>query len=140
MMLQMAYQFMHPKTATKLWGDQAAYFDPDADYSYAPVSSNVEMEYNKDRKIQRYDQILGRIAKIPNPAIIPIIAYIIGQQCLLLGAEYQTVNKMIETLSKTPNTPEGGEPPTPKDAAALPESNQSGNLMTLPEQSIRGMI
>jgi len=140
MMLQMAYQFMHPKTALMLWGEEAQYFDPDADYTFEPVSSNVEQEYNKDRKVQRYDQILGRIAKIPNPAIVPIIAYIIGQQCTLLGAEYQEVAELIQALSKTPNTPEGAEPPTPKDASGMPESNQTGNQMSIAEQSTRGMV
>jgi hypothetical protein len=140
MMLQMAYQFMHPETALMLWHDNAQYFDPDADYTFEPVSSNVEQEYSKDRKVQRYDQILGRIAKIPNPAIVPIIAYIIGQQCTLLGAEYQEVAELIQALAKTPNTPEGGEPPAPKDAQGMPESNQTGNQMSIQEQGTRGMI
>jgi hypothetical protein len=139
MMLQMAYQFMHPDTALMFWGEEAQYFDPDADYSYTPVSSNVEQEYTKDKKVQRWDQILGRISKIPNPAIVPIIAYIIGQQCVLLGAEYQEVADLITNLGNTPNKEEGGEPPAPKDAQGMPESNQTGNEMSMQEQNVRDM-
>ena len=140
MMLQMAYQFMHPETATKLWGPAARMFDPDADYSYTPVSSNIEMEYNKDRKVQRYDQILSRIASIPNPAIVPIIAYIIGQQCTLLGAEYQDLATMLTTLARTPNTPEGPAAEGEQAGnAAVPTSNQTGNRMSMGEMGARGM-
>ena len=139
MMLQMAYQFMHPETAIRLWGQAARMFDPDADYSYAPVSSNIEQEYNKDRKVTRYDQILGRIAQIPNPAIIPIIAEIIGRQLVLLGAEYQDIQEMIETLKQTPNTPEQGAAPeeTPEQAEEMPVSNEEGIPMGIEEQGVR---
>jgi hypothetical protein len=138
MMLQMAYQFMHPETAMKLWGPEAKLFDPDAEYSYTPVSSNIEMEYNKDKKIQRYDQMLGRISAIPNPAIVPIIAHIIAQQCILLGSEYQDVAQLVNTLAKTPNEKEeGGD--APKDGKDTPTSNQTGNPMSLAEQGARGM-
>jgi hypothetical protein len=140
MMLQMAYQFMHPDTAVKLWGDaQARIFDPDADYSYTPVSSNIEMEYNKDRKIQRYDQMLGRIANIPNPAIIPLLAHIIGQMCILMGSEYQDIAQLVQTLAQTPNTPEGPGTETPADAQAPPTSNQRGMPMSIAEQGARGI-
>jgi len=140
MMLQMAFQFMHPTTASKLWGRDARLFDPDGDYSYTPISSNIEQEYSKDRKVQRYDQILSRIASIPNPAIIPIIAYILQQQCILLGAEFQDISPMLEVLKATPNTPEPGpgsqQAPT---GSPLPTSNQTGNLMSMQEQNVRNM-
>jgi hypothetical protein len=143
MMLQMAYQFMHPKTALMLWGPAAQYFDPDGDYTYTPVSSNIELEYNKDKKVQRYDQIIGRIAKIPNPAIIPIIAFILGRQMELLGDEYQTIAPMMKMLAQTPNKEEDKEgetgPTEPKDMKPMPESNQEGQPMSLQERSARGM-
>jgi len=141
MMLQMAYQFMHPETAIKLWGQFAMLYDPDADYSYTPVSSNIEQEYHKDRKVTRYDQIMGRIAQIPNPAIIPIVAEIIGRQLVLLGAEYQDIKQMIDTLKQTPNTPEQGAAPgeTPPNAEEMPASNQAGVPMGLMEQGMRGV-
>jgi hypothetical protein len=141
MMLQMAYQFMHPETAIKLWGQFAAMYDPEAEYSYSPVSSNIETEYNKDRKVTRYDQIIGRIASIPNPAIVPIIAEIIGRQMVLLGAEYQDIKQMIDTLKQTPNVPEAGAAPeeVPPEAEGMPVSNEEGVPMSIEEQGMRGI-
>jgi hypothetical protein len=140
MMLQMGYQFMHPKTIMKILGQEMQSFDPDQDYTYQPVTSNIETEYNKDKKLQRYDQMLGRIANIPNPAIVPIIATIIARELELLGDEFQTIAPMVKMLAQTPNTPEQGTgAQTPKDAAPMPTSNQSGNPMSMPEQSVRGI-
>jgi hypothetical protein len=139
-MLQMGYQFMHPKTIMKILGQEMQSFDPDQDYTYQPVTSNIETEYNKDKKLQRYDQMLGRIANIPNPAIVPIIATIIARELELLGDEFQTIAPMVKMLAQTPNTPEQGTgAQTPKDAAPMPTSNQSGNPMSMPEQSVRGI-
>lgn len=107
MILQMTWQFMHPDTARKMMGEKAYLFDPDLDYTYKPVSSNIEMEYNKDRKVQRWDQILGRIASVPSPLTPMLIAYIVGKQCELLGEEYQTVAALLEAYANTPLQQQG---------------------------------
>lgn len=149
MLQQMAYQFMHPSTAQKVMGDYARYFDPTADYNYKPVTSNIEVEHSKDKKLQRYDQLLARVANIPNPAIVPIIAHIIGRQCVLLGEEYSDVEKLILRLAGTPNTPEGGEgamvaggqgapQPMAQFGQGAPTQNQEGHIMSALEQYSRG--
>lgn len=149
MMQQMAYQFMHPDTAMKMMGEYAKFFDPAGDYSYKPVTSNIEVEHSKDKKIQRYDQLLGRIVNIPNPAIVPIISHIIARQCVLLGEEYSDVEKLILTLSKTPNTPESPEQqmmaggngapqqPMPAGGQGDPRQNQMGHIISALEQQTR---
>ncbi len=142
MILQMVYQFAENETAMDLMGEDAQSFDPNPLFTYQPVSSNIEMEYSKDKKVQRYDQLLGRISGLAqgNPAIIPIIAYIIGRQCELLGDEYRMIEKMLKQLSKTPMQPEGGEgTQQPKDAQALPTSNQNGQEMSMQEMYARNM-
>jgi hypothetical protein len=141
MILQMTYQFMHPMTAMKIMGKYARAFDPTPDFTYQPVTSNIEVEYNKDKKVQRYDQLIGRIANIPNPAIIPLVAFMIGEIVKLQGEEYSTINKLIENLMNTPNQEEGkqenGNAPT--DARPMPVSNQNQQPMSMQEQSVRGV-
>jgi hypothetical protein len=140
MILQMTYQFMHPKTAWKVMGENAPVFDPNSDYTYKPVTGSIELEFNKERKVKMYDQILGRIANVPNPAIVPIISYIVGRQCILLGDEFQNIEKLLKNLSQTPNTPDkaemGQNPGQPKGA---PVSNQRGIQMGPQEMSARRM-
>ena len=139
MMMQMGYSFMHPETAFKILGDDAPFFNPVAEYSYSPVTSNIETEYNKVKKIQGLDQMMGRLVNFQNPAIVPIIAAIIAQQFELMGVEYEKFGKMIERLSQTPMQPEQPIGPTPADAQMPPTSNQNGNEMLLQEQEVRGM-
>jgi hypothetical protein len=140
MMLQMGYQFMHPKTAMKMLGELAPAYDPEGDYTYQPVTSNIEMEYSKDKKIQRYDQLIGRIANIPNPAVIPIVALIIQRIFELSGDEFQYYGHLIDALTKTPNQDDKKEEGNaPKDAQGQPEQNQQGQPMSLQEQSARNM-
>lgn len=140
MMVQMAYWFMHPATAENIWGGEAMYFDPFSDYKWSPVTSSIEMEYSKDRKVTRYDQILGRIAPLAqiNPGVIPIIARIIGRQCVLLGDEYQEIKPLLENLVNTPTQteqPMSGE--TSPNASQMPTSNQANVPMSIPEQGMR---
>lgn len=147
MIQQMTYQFMHPSTAMKLMGEYAKYFDPTSDYSFKPVTSNIEVEHSKDKKLQRYDQLLARIANIPNPAVVPIIAHIIGRECVLLGEEYSDVEKLVMKLAQTPNMQDGmpmqaqimggqGAPQMPSEAPP-PEQNQMGHIMSALEQYSR---
>ena len=141
MILQMTYQFARAETATKMMGDDAQYFDPDADYSYTPLSSNIELEYNKHKKVQLYDQTLGRLAGLVKilPQLVPVLAHIISRQLVLQGDEYQDIGEMIEKLagSKPQAEPQAGE--TPSNMQSVPTSNQSGIEMSGAEQSVRGM-
>ena len=139
MMMQMGYAFMHPKTAMDILGTDAQFFDPNAEYSYAPVSSSIETEYNKAKKIQNLDQMMGRLVNFQNPSIIPIIAAIIAQQFELMGVEYERFGRMIERLASTPMQPEQPRGPTPADAQPTPTSNQVGNPMMIQEEMVRGL-
>ena len=139
MMMQMGYEFMHPETAMAILGPDAQFFDPNAEYSYSPVTSNIETEYNKTKKIQNLDQMMGRLVNFQNPAIVPIIAAIIAQQFELMGVEYERFGKMIERLAQTPMQPEQPVGPTPADAQPVPTSNQVGNPMMVQEEMVRGM-
>lgn len=137
--LQMTHQFASEKTAWKMMGDDAPYFDPDPDYSYTPVTSNIETEFNKYRKIQLYDQTIGRLSGLAKvvPEIIPIIAHIIRRQLELQGDEYQTIAKMLENFSKAKPRPEGSTPNQPEDIKETPTSNQMGQPMSPAEEGTR---
>jgi hypothetical protein len=137
-MLQMAYRFMHPTTAIKIMGDNAQYFDPEEDYNYQPVTSNIEAENSKKAKIQMYDQLIGRLSGMAQsiPQVIPIIAHMISEITKLMGNEYQDIGNMIDQFSQAQPKPEGGGE-QPKDMKDDPTSNQSGNPMMQQEISAR---
>ena len=141
MILQMQWQFMHKKTIQKIFTEEEiAAFNPVGDYTYQPVTSGIELEQNKAKKISNYDQIIGRLAGLApgNPAIIPIIAHIVGEQLQLMGAEYRQIAPLIERLTKTPMTPEeGAQPNQVKDAKDQPTSNQNGMPMSVGEEQAR---
>lgn len=140
MMLQMGYQFMHPETAIEIMGDNAKNFDPDQNYSYTPITSNIEVEYSKAKKLQAFDGMLSRIVGLQNPAIVPIIAAIISRQFELLGDEYQKYSKLVKDLARTPNTPEDEAPPQQENPReSMPPQNQMGMPMSQMEQGVRGI-
>jgi len=138
-MLQMGYQFMHPVTAMNILGELAPYFSPEADYNYQPVTSNIEQENSKYRKIQLYDQLIGRLSGMAAviPAIVPILTYMIGEVTKLMGAEYQNVGGMLENLAKA--KPQQGAGPGNQQVSDMstPTSNQSGNEMSSGEMEAR---
>jgi hypothetical protein len=143
--LQMTWQNARPKTAMKMMGKYAQFFDPDETYTYSPVTPAVESEFNKYRKIQLYDQTIGRLAGFSKtvPEVIPIIAHMIQRQLELQGDEYQDIAGMIEKLSKAKPQPEpgeggGGGGEQPKNMRNLPVSNQTGTPQTEMEMGTRG--
>lgn len=90
MMLQMSYRFMHPHTALKLLGQAGvAIFDPNCDYTYQPVTSNIEQEHSKVKKLGIIDQMLGRLVNIPNPKTPMLLNKLMVMAFELLGADYQ---------------------------------------------------
>ncbi len=140
MILQMTYQFARAQTGLKMMGDYAQYFDPDPQYSYSPVTSNIETEYNKYKKIQLYDQTIGRLSgMVPVlPKVVPVIAHIISRQLQLQGDEYQDISKMIEELAQSKPVPKEGEGAgQPKDMKEEPTSNQYGYTQSLQERGVR---
>lgn len=96
MILQMSFRFMHPDTAIKLVGQQGVeIFDPNADYVYQPVSSNIELEYSKSRKMGIIDQVLGRLVNVPNPNTPKMINKLMVKFFDLLGADYQDIKDAL---------------------------------------------
>lgn len=141
MILQMSYRFMHPMTALKLLGQEGVMvFDPSSDYTYQPVTSNIEQEHGKMRKLQVIDQMLGRVANIPNPKTPMLINKLMSKAFELLGADYQDfrdallddgpTGQMAAMGATNPGTPAGGPP---IDMA----SNQMGIPASSPEMMTR---
>jgi hypothetical protein len=144
MYLQQAYRFMRPETIEKMLGkDLAPYFDPDCDYTYVPLSENIEGEHQKMRKVQVWDSMMGRImglAKIVPKEMLPIIAYIIGEQAELMGSDFREIEKMLKQLSGAQPQPEGKGAESSKDAKAPPTSNQAGVEQSGMEEETRTML
>jgi hypothetical protein len=142
--LQMAHCWMRKETAYKIMGEECAkVFDANANYTYSPVSSNIESEYNKNKKIQLYDQTMGRLSGLVKglPELIPIIAHIISRQLILQGDEYQDIGHMIEKLTKAKyQEADKDNPQAPKDAKDGPKSNQEGQDMSPMEQGAREAV
>lgn len=129
MMMQMGYQFMRPETATAIMGDDAQYFNPEADYHYQPVSSNIEVEYNKNQKVKNIDQMVGRISGLVPvmPGLIFPILKMLEMQFELLGQEQQTILPYLRKVLEMGMKQEGGDSSeTPPDQGPPPVSNQNG--------------
>jgi hypothetical protein len=138
MILQMTYQFATQETAFKLMGDHAPFFDPDQQYTFTPVSSNIEMEYNKHKKIGFYDQALGRLAGALQvaPDLLPVMAHMLRRQLELLGDDYPVIAKMIEKLSGGTVNQEKGATQV-SDVPTMESSNQNNLPVSLPEEAAR---
>jgi len=94
--LQMSYQFMHPKTALKLLGPElVSVFDPSCDYSYKPITSAIEQEHSKTRKIQAIDQAMGRVAAVPNPRTPIVMNKLLSMWFDLMGQEFNDVKDAL---------------------------------------------
>jgi hypothetical protein len=118
LILQMTARFAYPESAMKLMGNDAHFFSPNEDYTYTPVSSNIEQEYSKQRKVALYDQMIGRLSGLAKgiPEVLPVIAHITGRQAELMGDEFQEIKPMIEKLMKAKwqegkGEQQGGAPP-----------------------------
>lgn len=131
MILQMAYEFMEPQTAVEILGDDVIHFDPNCDYTYQPVSSNIEMEYSKQSKIKMWDQILGRVVSIPNPKTPALVNFIVMQITELMGKEYSQVKKFL--LDEKVPPPETVNPSAPVgNNAGMSSMGQVSNQNNIP--------
>lgn len=140
MILQMTYQFARPETAVKMMGESSEDFDPSAEYSYTPISSNIEMEYNKYKKLQTIDQFVGRIVNIPNPNTPKLLNYLLAKAFSLFGDEFPDYKNYLLDESKEAGEVMmmGGKGPTPSDMGNIPTSNQSGQPQLPAEEFARG--
>jgi hypothetical protein len=145
MILQMAWQFMHKSTIEKVFKpDEIMAFKPAGDYTYQPVTSAIEAEYSKNKKIQMYDQLIGRMQGLveANPQYLTVITYMIGEIMNLMGAEGQIVAPMLEELmkknQKEPSKEGQGE--QVKDGKDQAMSNQGQTPQTDQEQQARMLM
>jgi len=92
----MAWQFMHQKTAQAIWtSEEIMAFDPTQDYTYQPVSSAIEAEYSKQRKLAVLDQVLGRIVQVPNPKTPKLVNLVMVKILDLLGSQFADVKDAL---------------------------------------------
>ena len=142
MILQMAYRFARQETIDKILGEELSpHFDANCDYTYVPISENLENEHQKMKKVQTWDGIMGRLtglAKIAPKEIIPIISMIIGEQCQLMGSEYREVDGLLKVLSAAKPEPQKKGAESSKDMKAPPTQNQTGLEQSAPELAARG--
>ena len=143
MMLNQAYRFLRQDTLEKMLGEEMAqFFDPICDYTFVPLSENLESDQNKMKKVGVYDQMNGRLAglaKIFPKEIAGIIAYNTGRQAELMGTEYNEIKHMLDALTKAKPQDDGKGAESVKDGKAPPTSNQEGIEMSGGEQEARGM-
>jgi hypothetical protein len=108
MILQMTYQFMQPETARRIFGDELIEkFDPDGDYTFQPVSGNIEEEYSRAKKLQIIDQMMGRLVNVPNPNTMKVLNYLLSKAFELLGSEFPEYKKFLFDESAPPPPPQG---------------------------------
>jgi hypothetical protein len=142
MILQMSYRFMHPVTAEKLLGKEGVLlFDPTSDYTYQPITSAIEQEHGKHRKLQVIDQMLGRLVNVPNPKTPKLINKLMAMAFDLLGADYQEFEDAL--LDEGPVAQQAAigvikqDQPTNQGMPMGMTSNQSGLPVSSPEMMAR---
>jgi hypothetical protein len=134
MIIQMTAQFMEEETAKKVFGELIEAFDPNGDYTYSPVTSAIESDQNKFRKLQIIDQFIGRVGSIPNPKTAQLLNYLLTKAFELFGDEFpEYKNYLLDPNFKDT----GGETNNTKDLKDQPTTNQMGQPMTGGEQEAR---
>lgn len=132
LILQMTSQFMEEETAIKVFGDKIKDFDPESDYTYSPVTSSIELEQNKFRKLQIIDQFIGRVANIPNPNTPKLLNYLMSKAFELFGDEFPEYKSFLLDPSVPP--PDTGVPGQSvnnvPNMAQEPMSNQNSTPMS----------
>jgi hypothetical protein len=104
----------------------------------------MEAEHNKMKKVQNWDQMIGRLsglAKVAPKEIIPMIAVAVGEIAKLLGVEYRDIADKLKILENAnPPNPEGGKgAEQTADGTAPPVQNQKGLPQPGMEQQARGI-
>ncbi len=144
MIMQLSYRFMHPKTALKMLGEEGVMlFDPSSDYTYQPISSNIEQEHGKMRKMQVIDQVLGRLVNVTNPNTPKMINKLMVKFFELLGSEYQDIKEALMDEGPAGKVGAmGGDMMSQPGNTGAPidmTSNERGMQVSSPEMMARGM-
>ncbi|OHB71863.1 MAG: hypothetical protein A2W23_06340 [Planctomycetes bacterium RBG_16_43_13] len=140
MILNMSYQYMRPETALQVMGEDAYEFDPEADYSYTPLSQNIESDYSKYKTLSLLDQFIGRVSNIPNPSTPKLLNYLLSKAFELFGDRFPEYKEHL--LDEKYMPPEAGGKTMgnqPTNMGNQPTSNQSGTPMSNMEQYTRGI-
>jgi len=142
MINQCSYRFMHPQTAWKLLGEEGVVlYDPSPDYSYQPITSNIEQEHGKIKKLGIIDQALGRLVNVPNPKTPMLINKLMAMFFDLLGADYQDIEDVL--LDEGPISQQAAMgkqgPDQPLNSGTPPDmtSNEQGLPVSSPESMAR---
>jgi hypothetical protein len=141
--IQMSFRFMHPDTALEILGEEGvSLFDPNGDYTYKPITSSIELEHAKGRKMQQIDQVLGRIVNFPNPKTPVLINLLMIKFFEALGSEYQDIKSAL--LDEGPEAQKAAMGMQGQDAAQIGAptgmtSNQNGVEVQSQEMDVRGM-
>uniref|UniRef100_A0A6M3KZC0 Portal protein n=1 Tax=viral metagenome TaxID=1070528 RepID=A0A6M3KZC0_9ZZZZ len=131
-LLQLTWQFMDEKTAVSMLGGDVYSYDPETQYTYIPLSQNIEMEHNKYRKLQMIDQLVGRVANSMNPKTPALLNKLLVKAFELLGEEYSDFKDALLD-ENAPVMPQGNAPTN----MGMPTSNQSGVPMSTMEMGTR---
>ena len=117
-------------------------FDPNGDYTYKPITSSIELEHAKGRKMQQIDQVLGRIVNFPNPKTPILINLLMVKFFESMGSEYNDIKDKL--LDEGPEGQAAAMGVQGQDAAATGAplgmtSNQSGMEVSPQEMNARGI-
>lgn len=129
MITQMTWQFAEENTAFKLMGEKVYDFDPNADYTYKPLSQSIIPEYAKTSQIKELNQMMAVLAPVVaiNPKGAQLINLIISRIFKLYGDEYVDFAKFL--LDE--NVPVGTQPAGINET---PMQNQVGTPQSGMEQ------
>jgi len=149
--LQMAWQFMHIKTAKQIFEpEEMQAFSAVGDYTYQPVTSSIEQAHSKQKKIMAYDQNIGRLSGLVKsfPGLMKLIIMMEKEILNLQGAEYRSYENVLNELMNAKPVPEeggvpGGEQPIqagqPTDMQPEMTSNQNNVPVQAPESYARNI-
>ena len=135
----MTHRFADDKTLMKMLGELAFFFDAKPDYSYSPLSSNIETEHSKYRKLVLIDQFIGRIAGFPNPNTPKVINALLKMAFGLFQNDIPPLKQNMTMLDETapPMGPNGQPTANSIPNVQAPTSNQSGVQMSPMETMMR---
>ena len=132
MIQMMTHQFATEETAMKLFGDKVQDFDPSLNYTYKAVSQSIETEYSTNNKLTRLDNMLNRVASVPNPKTAVLLNLILKKMFTLMGDEAEDFNNALFDESVPISGPDNGEKP-----GEVPVSNQFGHPQSNAEALVR---
>lgn len=140
--LQMTARHMKQATAEKYIGQEGVqYFNPTLDFTYKPVSANIDSDASKQTKITNWLQIIGYI--INDPERRDAVDYILKEIAELMGKEYETFgDSFLAQKGAPPNAGQipGGAQTEQPGALRDQASNQFGGTQSPLERQVRSLI